>query len=90
MQDIADVWMSYKGPNGRPLNVRPHWAKEWQGLTLRDRPAVSHLRSRAYAARIPEFRAGVRKIARQGGYTTRDLRVFSNPLLDRIFRDVFE
>ena len=44
MQDIADLWMSYKDPRGRPLNVRTHWAKQWQGLTLRDRPAVRHLR----------------------------------------------
>jgi hypothetical protein len=90
MQDIANLWMSYKGPDGRPLNVRPHWAKQWQGLTFRRRPALSHLRDRAYAARIPDFRAGLRAIAKQGGYTVRDLRVFSNPLLDDLFRDVFK
>ena len=90
MQDIADLWMSYEDPDGRPLNVRPHWAKQWQGLTLRDRPAISHLRDRAYAARIPEFRAGLRAIARQGGYTAKDLRLFSNPLLDDLFGAVFE
>jgi hypothetical protein len=90
MQDIANLWMSYKGPDGRPLNVRPHWAKQWQGLTFRRRPAVSYLRNRAYAERIPEFRAGLRAIAKQGGYRVRDLRMFSNPLLDDLFRDVFE
>ena len=90
MQDIADLWMSYEDPHGRPLNVRPHWAKQWQGLTLRDRRAVGHLRKRAYAARIPEFRAGLRAIAKRGGYTTRDLRMFSNPLLDDLFGAVFK
>jgi hypothetical protein len=90
MQDIANLWMSYKGPDGRPLNVRPHWAKQWQGIKLGDRPAISHLRDRAYAAQIPEFRAGLRAIAKRGGYTTRDLRVFSNPLLDDVFGAVFE
>jgi D-arabinono-1,4-lactone oxidase len=90
MQDIANLWMSYRGPDGRPLNVRPHWAKQWQGLTFRRRPAVSYLRNRAYAERIPEFRAGLRAIAKQGGYRVRDLRMFSNPLLDDLFRDVFE
>jgi hypothetical protein len=90
MQDIADLWMAYDDPDGRPLNVRPHWAKQWQGIRLRDRPAVSHLRDRAYATRIPEFRAGLRAIARQGGYTARDLRLFSNPLLDDLFGAVFE
>ncbi len=90
MQDIANLWMAYEDPHGRPLNVRPHWAKQWQGMTLRDRPAVSYLRNRAYAARIPEFRAGLRAIAKQGGYTTKDLRVFSNPLLDDLFGAVFK
>jgi hypothetical protein len=90
MQDVANLWMSYKDPDGRPLNVRPHWAKQWQGIKLRDRPAISHLRDRAYAARIPEFRALLREIAKQGGYTARDLRVFSNPLLDDLFGAVFE
>jgi hypothetical protein len=90
MQDIANLWMSYNDPDGRPLNVRPHWAKQWQGLTLRRRPAIRHLRDRAYADRIPEFRAGLRAIAKQGGYTTSDLRIFSNPLLDNLFGEVFE
>lgn len=89
-QDIANLWMSYKDPDGRPLNVRPHWAKQWQGITYRRRPAISHLRDRAYAARIPEFRAGLRAIAKQGGYTARDLRMFSNPLLDDLFGAVFK
>ena len=89
-QDIANLWTSYKDPFGQQLNVRPHWAKEWQGISLHDRPAVSYLRERAYADSIPRFRAGLRAIARQGGYTTRDLRMFSNPLLDRLFHAVFE
>jgi hypothetical protein len=53
-QDIANLWTSYKDPFGQPLNVRPHWAKEWQGITLHDRPAISYLRERAYADSIPE------------------------------------
>jgi hypothetical protein len=90
MQDITKLWMSYKDSDGRPLNVRPHWAKQWQGITFRGRPAVRHLRNRAYAARIPEFRAGLHAIAKQGGYTARDLRMFSNPLLDDLFGTVFK
>ena len=90
MQDITKLWMSYKDSDGRPLNVRPHWAKQWQGITFRGRPAVRHLRNRAYAARIPEFRAGLHAIAKQGGYTAGDLRMFSNPLLDDLFGTVFK
>jgi hypothetical protein len=89
-QDIANLWTSYKDAFGRELNVRPHWAKEWQGITLHHRPAISYLRERAYADSIPRFRAGLRAIAQQGGYTASELRVFSNPLLDQLFGDVFE
>ena len=89
-QDIANLWTSYKDPSGRRLNVRPHWAKEWQGLTLHRQPAASYLREHAYADSIPRFRAGLRAIAKQGGYTTRDLRMFSNPLLDHLLDAVFD
>jgi hypothetical protein len=89
-QDIADLWTSYRDASGHRLNVRPHWAKEWQGITLHDRPAISYLREHAYADSIPHFRDSLRTIAQQGGYTVKDLRVFSNPLLDRLFGAVFE
>jgi hypothetical protein len=28
-QAVSDKWMSYTDAEGRELNVRPHWAKEW-------------------------------------------------------------
>jgi hypothetical protein len=89
-QDIANLWTSYKDPFGQQLNVRPHWAKEWQGITLHHRPSISYLREQAYADSIPRFRASLRAIAKQGGYTASDLRMFSNPLLDDLFDAVFE
>jgi hypothetical protein len=89
-QDIANLWTSYKDPFGQQLNVRPHWAKEWQGITLHHRPAISYLREQAYADSIPRFRASLRAIAKQCGYTASDLRMFSNPLLDDLFDAVFE
>jgi hypothetical protein len=84
-QDVLNRWMSYTDARGRPLNVRPHWAKEWQGLSYRGLPAVSYLRDHAYATRIPRLRSDLRAIARAGGYRARDLRLFSNPLLDELF-----
>ena len=90
MQDLTDLWMSYKDPRGRPLNVRPHWAKQWQGIRFRDQDGIGYLRDRAYAARIPRFRAALRRIAKQGGYSASDLRMFSNPLLDDLFGAVFK
>lgn len=28
-QELADKWTTYTGPDGKPLNTRPHFAKEW-------------------------------------------------------------
>jgi hypothetical protein len=29
LQRVADKWLSYTDAEGKLLNVRPHWAKEW-------------------------------------------------------------
>lgn len=89
LQDITDLWTSYTDHRGRPLNVRPHWAKQWKEVTFRGQPAVTYLRDTAYAKQIPRFRAGLHAIVADGGYTPRDLRLFSNPLYDDLFRAVF-
>jgi len=34
-QAILDKFAEYKDRNGQYLNIRPHWAKEWQDLTVR-------------------------------------------------------
>jgi FAD/FMN-containing dehydrogenase len=84
-QEIASAWDAYTEPGGARLNVRPHWAKEWQGLTLRGLDMEQYLREVAYRDRIPEFEARLAAIARAGGHTLADVwRTFSNPLLDRI------
>ncbi|MDQ4108343.1 MAG: FAD-binding protein [Actinomycetota bacterium] len=89
MQEITDLWTSYTDHRGRPLNVRPHWGKQWREVKFHGRSAVPYLRDTAYVKQIPKFRTGLRAIAKQGGYTTRDLRMFSNPLYDQLFRAVF-
>ena len=53
-QEIVDAWASYKGPDGAPLNVRPHWAKQWTGLTVRDKPMNAYRgRTRRLHRRVP-------------------------------------
>jgi hypothetical protein len=90
MQALADRWMAYTAPDGTPLNVRPHWAKQWKKLTLRGQPAETYLPAVAYADRIPEFRALLASAAAAGGCTLSDLkRVFSNPLLNTLYHNVF-
>lgn len=34
-QSVLDKWAEYKDRNGQYLNIRPHWAKEWQDLKVR-------------------------------------------------------
>ena len=84
-QRIADDWDSLVDAAGNRLNVRPHWAKEWEGLSFRGRPAVDHLRDVAYKDRIPEFTAGLEAIAAAGGYARADMdRLFGNRLLREV------
>ena len=90
MQNLANRWTSYTDAAGQPLNVRPHWAKQWQQVTIGGQPAVDYLRDTAYAARIPAFQAGLQAIAAEGGYTASDLRIFSNPLFDNLLGAIFE
>lgn len=28
-QEVSNIWMGYEDGEGKLLNVRPHWAKEW-------------------------------------------------------------
>lgn len=89
MQDITNLWTSYTDAEGEPLNVRPHWAKQWREVSFRGQPAISYLRDHAYADRIPEFRQGLHAVAQQGGYAPAELRMFSNPTFDQLFGAVF-
>ncbi|CAE6497565.1 unnamed protein product [Rhizoctonia solani] len=85
MQQIADLWTSYVDSKGAPLNARPHWAKQWQGLTVRDQPIEQYLKQCAYKDAIPEFRAMLEVISESQGTTVQDMRSrFSNPLLERL------
>jgi hypothetical protein len=87
MQELTDEWDSYTDSDGNRLNVRPHWAKQWEGLAFRGMTVNEYLKEVAYKERIPEFKAGLQTIAKAGGYTFADLnRVFSNPLLNDIFK----
>ncbi|MDR6318867.1 FAD-binding protein [Actinoplanes couchii] len=89
LQRVADAWTSYQDQDGRTLNVRPHWGKQWQGLSLHGRPVVEYLRDEACRAQLVGLRAGLAAIAGQGGYSLADLRArFTNPLLRELFRDV--
>ena len=88
MQEVADIWHSYKDANGNPLNVRTHWAKQWQSLVIgpEKKTAIEYYRTVAYKDRIPEFLSGLKAVAHAGGYKLGDMKErFSTPLLDDLF-----
>ncbi len=89
VQDVTDKWASYTDYQGNPLNIRPHWATDWDGLTIQ-RPGESrkkmihYLKEDAYKEVLPVFRQHLDSIAAKGGYNLTELRLFSNPLLDTL------
>jgi hypothetical protein len=90
MQEVTDAWMKLRDGNGAPLNIRPHWAKQWEGLTFDGKPAVDYLKT-AYREPILEFKKRLAAVASSQGYSTADLKArFSNPLLDDLFEEVFK
>lgn len=90
MQGVANFWSQYTDSSGSPLNIRPHWAKQWQGLTMGGMPIEDYLPTVAYPDRLPEFAQGLSAVAEAGGYTLGDMQArFSNILLDQIFASVF-
>ncbi|KAG9124347.1 hypothetical protein FRC07_011965 [Ceratobasidium sp. 392] len=86
LQQLVDKWTAYTDSKGQLLNSRPHWAKEWKGLTVRGQPIETHLKKTAYKEAIPEFVATLEKIAKAQGTTVAAMReMFGNELLERLF-----
>jgi hypothetical protein len=83
LQKVADLWMGYKDAAGKELNVRPHWAKEWENIEMRGLPAKQYLKKRAYKDQIPLFKGTLEKIGKAQGWELGDLKNrFSNELWD--------
>ncbi|KAH7337903.1 hypothetical protein BKA66DRAFT_479830 [Pyrenochaeta sp. MPI-SDFR-AT-0127] len=81
-QKVVDLWTSYGG------NVRPHWAKEWEGCYFKGQEPRKYLKEVAYKEQIPEFRDALADIGRQHGWTLEQLKnMYSNELWDKM---VFE
>ncbi|CCO36211.1 hypothetical protein BN14_10339 [Rhizoctonia solani AG-1 IB] len=86
LQDVVNRWAQYKDSDGNLLNIRPHWAKQWQGLTIRGEPAETYMKETAYKEAIPEFVKTLGAIAATQGTTVSAMRdMFGNNLLERLF-----
>ena len=86
-QTIADIWTSYKDENGVPVNARPHWAKEWEGIKVHNRPIKEYLRD-AYKGVLPQFRETFGKIVTDRDGSVAETRArFGNNLMEEILFD---
>lgn len=89
MQRVSDKWMSYTDNNKMRLNVRPHWAKEWESLRMNpDGPQVDareYLRTKSYKEAIDKFKWTLSEIGKEQSWTLEQIRNrFSNELWDQI------
>jgi hypothetical protein len=84
-QEVLDLWASYTDAHGRPLNIRTHWAKEWQGLRVRGKDVIDYLRNDAYPEEIKQFVKMLSNItSRRGSSLAETRKRFSNPLLEKL------
>jgi len=80
-QELSDLWCSYPG-----IRVRPHWAKEWQDVTIDGKPMEDHMK-KVYADELPVFHKLQKQIAKHGGYSVSQMQMFATPSLKKIFYD---
>ncbi|KAM3500823.1 hypothetical protein MY11210_009456 [Beauveria gryllotalpidicola] len=86
-QKIIDHWMALRNHDNlwKDLNIRPHWAKEWQQYKVDGKPWMDYLRSKSYTKEIIEFKEALGKIAHEHGWAEEDRRkLFSNELFDEL------
>lgn len=61
------VWMGYGSP--AEINLRPHWAKEWDGLRFHGQNSREYIRDVACKKQFEEFPSVVDGIGSQQGWT---------------------
>ncbi|GJE93850.1 FAD-binding domain-containing protein [Phanerochaete sordida] len=87
MQTVADRWTGYdvRDERGRVLHARPHWAKQWKGLTVRGKPVEQYLKEDAYVEAFAEFRQVFKGIVERNHATVEEtLKVFGNDLMVKL------
>jgi hypothetical protein len=90
-QQVLDKWANYKDHDGNIVPVRPHWAKEWYGYTVRGRPWEEVLREEesgngGFKKEIAEWRGLVGRLGARDGWSAVDARKrFGNDALDWMF-----
>ncbi|KAI0543161.1 hypothetical protein GGR58DRAFT_450951 [Xylaria digitata] len=87
-QKVLDKWVGYRDNDGRPVVIKPHWAKEWYNYQVDGAPWVRKLKNEVYRDQIAEFRALLAAIGKKHNWTLADIKkTFSNELLDYLYLD---
>ncbi|KAF4448372.1 hypothetical protein F53441_8180 [Fusarium austroafricanum] len=85
-QQVLDKWTSYKTNDGKPVVVKPHWAKEWYMYEVGGKPWKEKLVKEDYKEEIAEFQTLMAAIGKKHGWALGDIkRTFSNDVLDDLF-----
>ena len=86
MQQAADRWAApSQDADGAVLHPRPHWAKQWAGLTVRGKPIERYFKEDAYRDAFPAFRKAFEGIVtRRGSSVEETLKMFGNDLMTRL------
>eukprot|EP00794_Sanderia_malayensis_P016976 gene16976-18687_t len=82
--EVAGIWCSYKDQDGKPLNARFHWGKEFSSKVGEEDCCV--YMQKAYKDQFNEFKTTMNKIAELHEFSIQDMRArFSNKWLEKIF-----
>jgi len=85
IQKITDIWTSYVDENGKKLNARPHWAKQWSGLKVSGKDIETYFKEDAYAQSFVEFREKFEAILKARNTTLADtLSRFGTATMERL------
>lgn len=81
LQKVVDRWVAIA--DGQ--NVRPHMAKEWDGLKIKGLDARTYLKEHAFKEQVKSFKEISGEIGAEQGWTVEEMRKrFSNELFDKM------
>ena len=89
MQEVADKWSQpIQDEHGNTLYPRPHWAKQWAGLTVQGKDIKTYFKEDAYKTAFVRFRETFTSIAtRHGSTVEKTLQMFGNSLMQELIFD---
>ncbi|KAK4642338.1 hypothetical protein QC761_0083510 [Podospora bellae-mahoneyi] len=87
-EEVIGKWLSYRDKDGKRINTRPHWAKQWHEIKVDGRPWVEKMKEEDYRVEKEEFKGLLAEIGKKHGWTLKDLKKrFSNDFFDGFYFD---